>query len=505
MQEPRILERFAGHYMKYLPSKLLPALTGFISLPILTRLFTPTEYGNWALVTGISDLLFAFAISGLGSIPVRHLPAYEARSELRTFFATLGVCIGGVVLAVGALSFVALLLMEANLDPNLYHLLLVSILIFMAQSIFAACLEIVRSQERSSLFTAFELINRYGSLGLGLFLVVVFGLRIEGLLWGTTLILALAILPLLLLTTRGISIHLRDFRWADARRMLRYAAPLSVGNFAMWGLRLSDRYIIGHFWSSREVGLYSVAYNLSDKSINMLVMVFVLSMFPVVMNTWERNGRRACEDAMRMITRVYTLVCLPAVVGISLLAHPLLSLFTTGPFVEGYRVVPYVAGSAFLYGLWLFAIVGSLVGQETGRIAIGQIAAALISIGLNLTLIPTFGFVAAGGTSVLGFVFLLLIQTSFSRRHITWRFPLRSLRNSSIAVLCMGLAVWATRLLLAGSTTQPVLLLVVSVLGGIPVYLICVILLGEADERERTVMKRAFDSLVRHARLGLER
>lgn len=35
---------------KYLPSKIIGGIIGFISIPIITHLFSPTDYGNYSLV-----------------------------------------------------------------------------------------------------------------------------------------------------------------------------------------------------------------------------------------------------------------------------------------------------------------------------------------------------------------------------------------------------------------------------------------------------------------------
>lgn len=70
----------------YLPTKLLPALTGLITTPILTRIFLPDEYGDWALAVGVTDFLFALAMSGIGTAALRFFPAYKAKSNLAGSF-----------------------------------------------------------------------------------------------------------------------------------------------------------------------------------------------------------------------------------------------------------------------------------------------------------------------------------------------------------------------------------------------------------------------------------
>jgi O-antigen/teichoic acid export membrane protein len=496
-RETKTLMTFIRDMLTYLPSKLLPALTGFISAPILTRLFLPDEYSNYVLALGVSDFLYALACSGLGSSVLRFFPAYKAKSELSVFFATIGGSVGIIITVVSAVSFSILYLLRGNLPVALYPLLQISIIIFIVQAAVEVLKEVVRAQQRSRLYTVTELFVRYGSLGLSLLLVIVFGFRVEGLLWGTILTLALTLPPLLLLTARGVKIQGQNFSLPDASQMWRYAWPLALSNVAMWGLRLSDRYIISFFRSGSEVGQYSVAYNLSSKSIDIVVAMFLLSAIPMIMNKWESQGREATENALRMITRLYLILCLPAAAGLSILASPFISLFTATPYHEGYRIVGYIAFSSFAWGLARFAITGTLIMKKSRRIAINQIVATLVTLILNLLLIPRIGFLAAGITTLIGYTVLFMLQAYASRLYLTWQFPFRTLRNVVIATSCMGFAVLGIYGM--PGTRDSVLPgnLALSIIAAVLIYSACLWLLGEVDKEEKNAVRRLLSRVVR--------
>jgi len=485
-----MLKTFVRHMVAYLPSKLLPALTSFITAPILTRLLLPAEYGNWALAAGVYELLFALSCSGLASVPVRFFPAYRAKSELGVFFVTLSISLVILIAITSTVGFLAIFTLEGYLPPTLFPLLIISVLIFMVQAIYTVFLAVVQAQQRSRVYSFFELLTRYGGLGLGLLLVIVFGFRVEGLLWGECLMLALVLPFLLFLAIKGVSLRPRHFRPSVALQMWRYAWPLGLGNMAMWGLRLSDRYIISFFRSESEVGLYSVAYSISGKSIDMLVALFLLSTVPMVMSAWENQGREATEKTLAMMTRLFLTLCLPAAAGLSLMARPFVALLTAEAYHEGYRIVGYVAFSSFAWGLFMIANMGSLIKKDTRRIAINQGVAASVNLGLNLVLVPRFGFVAAGITTLVGYAVLLALQAHTSRPHLTWLFPFKTLRNVVIATTGMGLAVFAVNAM-SGNWDGPHLgYLFLSIVVGVLVYLILLLLLGEANEGERTAAKR---------------
>jgi len=469
----------------YSPSKILPALTAFITTPILTRLFLPAEYGYWALALSVSTFLVALAASGFGSAAIRFYPAYRAESNLNVFFAALGASLGTVITLVAGVSFLALFLLKGFLPSALVQLLPLVILIFIAQSFYTVFISVMRAQGRSGSFTSFELITNYCSLGIGLLLVAVWGFRVEGLLWGTLITLVLTLPFLIFLAAKGVGIHPQHFHLPDALKIWHYAWPMTLGSVAMWGLRVSDLFIIGSFRPERDVGIYAVSYNISAKSIELLVALFLLSVSPLIYSTWERQGKDATEKTLTMVTRVYLILCLPAAVGLSVLAFPFVALLTTPDYYEGSKIVGFVVFSSFAWGLANIAMMGIAIKKQARRIGANQIVAASAHIGLQLLLVPRFGYVAAAISTLIGYTVLLVLQALASRPHLTWRFPFSTLRNVIAASAVMGLAAWGIYRLSGAGNKGSSIYLFLSIVVAVPTYFVCLWCFGEVKKEEK--------------------
>ncbi len=482
--------KFVKDMAIYSPSQFLPALTAFITTPILTRLFPPSEYGYWALAASISAFLVALTVSGFGSAVIRFYPAYEVKSTLDVLFASLSVFTGAVTIVVAGVSLLVLFLLKQVLPPALYQLLPFVILIFVAQSTFTVFMSVMRAQGRSGSYTSFQLLSNYGGLGIGLLLVLVLGFRIEGLLCGTFLALVLTLPFLIFLSTKGVGIHLQHFRLRNALQIFQYAWPLVLGNVAMWGLRVSDLFIISLFWTERDVGLYSVSYNISAKSIELLVSLFLLSVSPLVYRTWENEGREATEKTLTMVTRVYLILCLPATVGLSVLSFPFVALLTSRDYYEGFKIVGFVVFSSFAWGLAFIASMGIAIRKKALRLGANQIIAASAHIGLQLLLVPRFGYTAAAISTLVGYTVLFIMQASASRPHLTWRFPFSTLRNVTAASIVMGLVAREIYgMSHDGGSVSPVNLLLAIGVAALT-YFVCLWLLGEVKGQEkRTVLE----------------
>jgi O-antigen/teichoic acid export membrane protein len=307
----------------YLPAKLLPALTPFITVPILTHLFAPDEYGRYSLAFGVSELLLAATSTGFAAGAVRFYTVYKLESNLPAYFSTLFLSVGGIVLAACGLSGAALIAFRSQIDPALVPLLWVSILTFAVGAVFSTLMHIVRAQERSRWYTGLELFSRYGTVVFSLGIVLLLSADVIGLLWGQFVALLLAIIPLLWITTRGIPLKLAAPPRASLNLMWIYALPLTLGNVAFWGLRLSDRYFVEFYRGTAEVGLYSVSCNIAARTIDLIVGLFLLVPGPIIMRMWEEEGREKTEETLRLVTRLFFLVVTPAVVGLSVTAVPL--------------------------------------------------------------------------------------------------------------------------------------------------------------------------------------
>lgn len=480
-----MLKKFIKDIARYSLSQLLPALTAFITTPILTNLFAPEEYGKWALTLSISSFLVALTASGLGSAVIRFYPAYKARSSLTTFFSTISITTGVVTVAAAAVASFILFLFRNFFPSALVEFLPLIVFIFIAQSIFTIYMAVMRAQERSSVFTTFQLLLNYGGLGVGLLFVIGFNFRVDGLLLGTLLTLILIVPSLFYFATKGFGVQIRHFQMADALQMVDYALPLTLGSVAMWGLRLSDLFIISFFSSERAVGLYTVSYNISSKSIELLVTLFLLSVSPLLMNTWERDGQEATEKTLTMVTRVYLIVCLPATVGLSVLSFPFVALLTSPEYYEGYRIFWLVALSSFVWGLANIAQMGMAIKKRTRRLGANQIIAAVIHIGLAVLLVPRFGYAVAAATTLVGYSVLLILHTLSSRPHLPWHFPFATLRNVLAASSVMGLITYMVYGLSGKANDVSIVYLVLSVLAAVPSYFFLLWVFGEIKEKEK--------------------
>lgn len=477
--------------LRYFPARLVPAVVGFVSIPVLTNLFPPDDYGDYRLVLAAVSLLGPF-VGWLSYAILRFYPEYEKKDELGGFYATVLKLSVVSELAFAALWGLALILTRGVVRPSLHRLLVVGLGLMIVNSTFSTVASLVRSRREATWFSVSASTRSILNIALGLLFILVFGMGISGFLLGMALGGAL-IVPLLWWRARhGMRITWRaPLDLALSASLFRYSYPIVLGFAAAWLLQLSDRYILEFFRGSGEVGIYAASYGLAETSVGMIVSLFHLPFVVLANRVFETEGERAAAAFVSDSARLYLLVAIPAVVGISVLARPLVQVMTGAAYIQGYRIVPFVSLATVLSGLafWYRTAFMFKKRNELGLVAVA--AGAFINIGLNLLLIPRFGYIAAGITTLVGYLALNGLSYLLSRRIFYWKLPVKSMAKALLASTLMGVVVW---LFDHYSTFSGALTLVLGIPLGIAVVVIALMAMREFSQAELAKFRRFFRS-----------
>jgi len=278
-----------------------------------------------------------------------------------------------------------------------------------------------------------------------------------------------------------------------AKTMFVYGLPLTVGNLAAWVLSLSDRYVLGLLRNTSEVGLYSLSYNIADKSIMLLAALFLMAEPAIGVRIWESQGEQGSRRFVANVTRLYLLVTLPSVVGLSVVSALVVRLLGGAAYADGYTIVPFVLFGVALLGLQQRFQWGLLYHQKTGAITIALVVAGLLKLVLNVLFVPRYGYFVAAVTTLVCYAVSLCLIIWFSRRLFVWRFPYRSLFNAAAASVAMALAVYYVEQI---SRLSPALELFVCIGVGAMVYGAALLVLREFSSQEvgaiRQMIAKAF-------------
>jgi len=432
-----------------------------------------------------SPFLTLATTTGLGQGAVRFFSAYQRKASLSSYFAMVFRSVGLMTLGAASIAAVVLILTRSLIRADVYPLLWAALALYVVTALFSTLADILRGQERSRWYSAIWVSQHYSGVILGLVLVLVFKMGIGGLIWGQTLALLISVVPLIWLTTHSMAIGSAQVNRDDFRQLWAFSLPYSIGNLAFWTLSLSDRYIVEAFRGSYEVGLYAVANKISSRSIQLLVSLFFLVPAPIVSRLWEERGRQPTEEALTTFTRMFLLMVVPAVVGLAVVAVPLVGLLADEAYFSGHTAIWLVACAAMGLGLSDLGSIGCMVTNHTRLIARNQCIAAGVGLVLNLILVPALGFLGAAVSAAISFLLLAALQAFSSRPFLTWRWPLGSLWRVAVASGAMACAVLLLQMALRSDTTGwQITYLLLSILAGALIYGVVLWALGEVSPRQ---------------------
>jgi O-antigen/teichoic acid export membrane protein len=247
---------------QYFPSMAIPAMVGILALPIITRLFSPADYGNYVLVIATVSILSALA--GWVSISVvRFYPAYEKEGKTAEFTELIVKLTFLSIFVILMISLFILLPLKARIPENLYYLFSIGIIVFILTSCFNVLLTFLRIKRRIKWYSGFFVWNSITALVFGILFVILFHLGVDGLLWGTALSVGLVLPVLWKIAVGKLRIGDKKISLQSTVEMAKYSFPLVVGNLAAWILSLSDRYVLEFYRGAHEVGVYSISYQIS--------------------------------------------------------------------------------------------------------------------------------------------------------------------------------------------------------------------------------------------------
>lgn len=383
------------------------ALSFVVGLAIARHL-GPANFGLLSYGQVVLFMLLPLATFGMPEILVREFA--RAHRSPDTILATAFVLrLGFAVLAfAGTLAFVAF----ARRGDALALMVVASYgLSFLPQS-----LEVVESrlqaQNSLGLISTLRMANT----------VVFSAVRIAALLFDLSVV-SFALLysaeiavfaGLTVLTARRSGISLRPglFDRAEARLLVRDSAPLMLRLVAIAIYMRVDQLLIPHLLNDAELGLYSAATRISELWY-FVPMAVVMGAAPNLTRRFEEGNEAYLAELGRLL-RIIVLLAVAAAGALSLLSPLLLPLLFGPQYAAAAPILAIQAWSG------VFVALGVASGPwfiNTGHLRYGlyqAVAGAVVSIVLNLALIPVFGLKGAAYSLVISYaVSALLLNACF--------------------------------------------------------------------------------------------
>lgn len=382
----------------YAVCSILQKCLSFITLPLFTRLLTTEQYGQYTVYSSWQGILMIFLTLNLayGSFQTAMVKFEDRRAEYIT--SIQGICL------LLSLFFLVIYLPFRSLWNQLFEMPTTFVLILVSEIIFTTATQLWMERNRFefkyksvvavtlltsvlSPILAFVLVSSTDEKGYA---------RILGYA-GVNILVGLIIF--ILNSKRGKKFYKNEF-W---RYAFGFNIPLLAYYLSQVIFNQSDRIMISHMTGTSDAAMYGVAYNLA------MILTFVLNAINGSYVPWmygkikENKG----EDN-KSISLVLIVLMGLMILCVIWYAPEIIFIMAGSQYAAATYVVAPVAMSLLLLFYCQLFINVEFYYEEKKMLVYGSIGAAVLNIVLNYLLIPIFGFVAAGYTTLACYIVFTL-------------------------------------------------------------------------------------------------
>jgi O-antigen/teichoic acid export membrane protein len=384
----KYLKQITGDSLIYGISGVVSKMIGIFLVPIYTRLFLPKDYGIINLVNTTFILLTILIVCGLDSSFARWFYDSEDETERKRSFAAymwfqlfLSIIIAAIIILLSP-SISYFFFKEAG-KPIYFILPAVTLVTNILPSVLINWLRLQRRPISTVIFTISQTIV---TVGLTVLFVIVFRWQITGVF--AALAISSVIFSLVVIFILKNWLSLKYFTKKRLLEMLKYAFPLIPAALSYWLLNNTDSYFIQYFTkNTAEVGLFGIGAMLASV-LGMFTNAFQQAWGPFAFSLINS------EDVKKIYANVFLLFGYAMSVLAALLmlfAPEALMIFTTPEYYDSAWVAGILGYNLVLIGFSYIAIIGISVNKNTRPYGAAMLYATIVTIVLNVILIPKFG------------------------------------------------------------------------------------------------------------------
>jgi len=434
----------------------------FVTLAILARLLSPSDFGLMGMILVVIGFAQVFADMGISNAIIYRQDA--TREQLSSLY-WLNILAGIAVFFIVCTS--TPLVVAFYHEPRLSNLMYLVALVFLITPFGQQFQILMRKELQFKQLARIEIIGSFTNAFVAIILAFS-GMGVFSLIWGQ---LASTSVRVLLLSYRGWR-HWRP-RWHFSRRDLK--GYISFGLYQMGERTVNyfnsnlDYLLIGSILGAKSLGYYTLAYNLilrPSQRINPIITKVAFPVFSKIQTDIDRLKRGYLK-----VLRLLSLVNFPIMAGLAVVAP------VAVPVIFGKQWLPSVILIQILTIVGLLRSIGNPIGSlllARGRADLGfkwntalmitQIPGLYLGVKFGGTVGVAIAFAILMGIYKI-FNYLILIRTLLGPclyEYVSSMWP--SLRMSAVmggAVFCIGIFL---------QNSPPQFLLITQILSGVAIY-----------------------------------
>lgn len=420
MQIPKILQNSAI----YTVIMVLQKGISFFLMPLYTAFLSPSDYGILGVVSSVSSLMAVFITLGLEAAAARFYYKYNKdEDKAKKIYGNVALVILANSLLWGSI-FIGghkWLVQPMVGDIEFYPYVFIGLLYVIVTPMYLLYQSYLQTRQNAALYGVNALLFFLLQVVLTVLSLTVFKLGVIGVLLSQLTTAVVFFIYVFFSFVRKQTLKLDSKTLKDC---FSYSLPLLPHSLANWSNGTLDKLLVNGIRSQSDAGMYNLGQQYGS------VMSFVANAINQAYVPWfYEKVNEGKQGLKRIVQTADASICLVSVIAIvmSLFAEEIFGIMIKNPAYNGvWRIVPCIV-FAYVFQAIYFFFVNVLFLKDTQFIFIITVTSIFVNIGLNLLLIPEFGFVGSATACLLTYFtksVMALIVSSIKNKIIRFHWML---------------------------------------------------------------------------------
>ena len=420
------------NYLYNLSYQILTIILPIITVPYVTRIFTSEDLGNYGFYNSIVSYFSLFAMLGIGIYGTKQIAA--ARNVSSTFWNIYAIQLTASILAlfVYVITLVSIPKMSGMVPIILGIVLLTKMIdiswLFTGKEDFKKITLRNTMVKVAGVISIFTFIKSSEDLYLYIFLIVIFDFLGQFVMW----------IPAKKFIKRP------SFDTKIIKKNLHPIVLLFLPQVAISLYVVLDRTLLGLLGSYSDVGIYEQGQKLTSILLTVVSSLGAV-MLPRVANLLSERKEKEAQNMVRFSFILYNLIIFPMIFGLIAINEIFVKLFL-GQNFQDVKYVLYIIVFNIMFIGWtnILGYQVLVVRNKNKEFMLSTTIPAIVSVAVNITVIPFFGYIGASITSVVVEFLVFAIQWYYSRNIINKNL----LFNKDLAkIICSSLVMFGVVML----------------------------------------------------------
>lgn len=419
------IKQLAGQTLLYGLSTVVPRFLNWLLVPYYTYNFAPAEYGVVTELYAYVTFFIIILTYGMETAFFRFYKKYEGTIVYHTLVKTISFT--SIIFVLLVFLFIDPISSALQYDDYQYYLQIFA-LILALDAVVSIPFAKLRADEKPVRFAGIKIVNVSVNIFFNILFITILPIYQDilppfiynpdigvGYIFISNLI---ASFFTLLLLRNHLSIFNRFFDVGLLKKAFLYGIPLLFAGLAGNINEALDRIILKHYLPGEENAMEVLGIYGANIKISVLMLLFI-QMFKYAFEPYffKKGDSKLAENQYADILKYFIIAAIFIFLSVNFYID-LIKYFISPSYWKGLSVVPIIMFSYLLYGIFINLSVWYKLKNITLFGALLTLVGAGITLLLNISFIPLYGYFASAWTRVLCYGVMVLLSYFLSRKYM---------------------------------------------------------------------------------------